>query len=135
MARRKRPPELDYRSVELPVHLRWDVACVEDFVPWLEGPPVWWQNDDDGPYFPTWRRIRALRRWQAAVTELGTKHGLDRRALRQWVTGQPARRGSRTRPGWRGSGTTSRGAGPGATGWRRRRTPEVGRGLRTTTRH
>jgi len=79
----------------LPEHLRRDVVRVEDFVPWDE--PVSSVGED--PPYLTFRRLRAWRRWQAAVTAWGAGQGFDERQLRAlslWPT-QPPRFGDTSR--------------------------------------
>ena len=75
MAKRKRPP---VPVVELPAHLRRDAVRVEDFVPWEE--PVASVGED--PPYLTFRRLRAWRRWQDAVSAWGAERGLDVPQLR-----------------------------------------------------
>ncbi len=92
MARRKRPPE---PVVELPAHLRRDVVTVETFVGWDE--PLSCVGED--PPYPTYRRLRAWRRWQDAVAMWGAGQGMDVRQLRAaglWPV-QPPRFGDTSR--------------------------------------
>lgn len=92
MARRKQPVGPNVAQLaELPPELCREAVTVEDFVPPSEQPPSWW-SDTDGPAYRDWRRIRALRRWQDAVQEWGTDHGLDPRELTtlgHWPTHPP----------------------------------------------
>jgi hypothetical protein len=75
VAKRKRPP---VPVVELPEHLRRDAVRVEDFVPWEE--PV--SSLGENPPYLAFRRLRAWRRWQDAVTAWGAERGLDVPQLR-----------------------------------------------------
>lgn len=79
MARRKRlePPPLES---PLPPWLRRENVTVETFVSWDERPDPWCPDDTANHLW--WRRLRAWRRWQAAVLEWGAKRGLDRGQLR-----------------------------------------------------
>jgi hypothetical protein len=85
MAKRRQPP---VPVVELPEHLRYDAVRVEDFVPWEE--PVSSVGED--PPYLAFRRLRAWRRWQAAVTAWGAERDLDvpqLRALGLWPVSPP----------------------------------------------
>jgi hypothetical protein len=76
VAKRRQPP---VPVVELPEHLRRDAVRVEDFVPWDE--PVASVVGEDPPYL-AFRRLRAWRRWQDAVTAWGAERDLDVPQLR-----------------------------------------------------
>lgn len=78
MARRK-PVQRAGLDSPLPPELRRENVTVETFVFWDERPDSW--CSDDPPYL-FWRKLRAWRRWQDAVTEWGTANGLDHQALR-----------------------------------------------------
>jgi hypothetical protein len=79
VARRKPPPPPTVDLGDLPHALRRDVVVVEDFVPPWEMPPSWRANDPEGDGW--WRRIRAMRRWQAAVAQWGAERGLSEHKL------------------------------------------------------
>jgi hypothetical protein len=92
VARRRQP---SVPVVELPEHLRRDSVTVEQFVPWDE--PLFSVGED--PPYLTFRRLRAWRRWQAAVIAWGGERGLDVRQLRAlglWPV-QPPRFGDTSR--------------------------------------
>lgn len=80
MARRKAPPQATLDPGDFPRALRRDVVVVEHFVPSWEAPPSWRVNDPEGDEW--WRRIRAMRRWQAAVAQWGAERGLPERKLK-----------------------------------------------------
>jgi hypothetical protein len=79
--------------VELPAQLRCGAVTVEDFVPSGEQPPHWWGRGGADDSDAEWRKIRALRRWQDAVTAWGAERGLDVRQLRAlgFYPGRPPR--------------------------------------------
>jgi hypothetical protein len=92
VARRRKAP---VPVVELPPHLRRDSVTVETFVPWDE--PMSCVAED--PPYLTFRRLRAWRMWQSAVSEWGAVQGLDVRQLRAlglWPV-QPPRFGDTSR--------------------------------------
>jgi hypothetical protein len=93
VAKRRQPP---VPVVELPEHLRRDAVRVEDFVPWEE--PVSSVGED--PPYLAFRRLRAWRRWQDAVTAGPAPSGAwTCRNCAPWACTRFSRRGSGTHPG------------------------------------
>lgn len=83
----RRPPPTPVVDSEFPAHLCRGAVTVEDFVAPSERPPINWPGS---PYL--WREIRALRRWQAAVTAWGRAGRLSVQDLRRagyWPTTPP----------------------------------------------
>lgn len=77
MARRK-PEAAPASDSPLPAGLRFENVTVSSFVGPEEGPEPGSTWDR-----PSWRKLRAWRRWQAQVQEWGAERGLDVRELRR----------------------------------------------------
>src|SRR4051794_2311121 len=92
---RRRPVPTDSGPV-LPWELRPENVTVETFVSRWEEPaepysPLVDPSFEGGSY-PSWRRLRAWRRWQEAVTAWGAAQGLSITDLRKaglWPTHRP----------------------------------------------
>jgi hypothetical protein len=72
---RRRPSEPSPSESPLPFELRPESVVVEDFVAPDEQPPADWTGER--PPHECWRRLRAWRRWQDAVTAWGAERDLD----------------------------------------------------------